>query len=231
MGDPVVEELVRGAEADPDTLALVLSGSRAVGHEQEESDYDLYLVRTAPGKPALPPNVEAAVTTLEELRTLEPYWWTDGLVAGRVLVDKTAGALDAELARLRSVPESAVSEAYDAYLNHFVRGTGSSRRGDELAARLHAAESVVFLVRALHALEGRRPPFHDHLDDLPDEWRYALLEILRTADPEAQRALEARVETLMHAHGVHADAGWGENLDRARRRATRSSRDRGPSPH
>jgi hypothetical protein len=214
--DEVLAQLVSEAEADPETLALVLAGSRAHGHEHAESDYDIYLVRTRPVTPRVPENVEAACTTLEELCSLEPYWWTDGLVAGRVLVDKTGGALGHELERLRGVPENAAHDAYDGYLNAFVRGIGAARRGDELAQRLHAADSIRYLVRALHALEGRRAPFHDHLDGLPDEWRYPLLEILRTADPSAQRALLEKVETLMTDRGVLAHDEWGANLDHAR---------------
>jgi hypothetical protein len=217
MEDPVLAQLVSEAEADPETLALVLTGSRAHGHEQADSDYDIHLVRAVPGKPRVPDRVEAAVTTLDELRTLEPYWWTDGLVAGRVLVDKTDGALERELERLRRVPDGSTFAAYDGYLNAFVRGLGAARRGDELGQRLHAAESVRFLVRALHALEGRRAPFHDRLDGLPDDWRYPLLEVLRTADPAAQQALQENVEALMTDRGVLAHEEWGENLARAKR--------------
>lgn len=215
--DEVLARVVADAKADPRTLAVVLAGSRARGHEHAASDYDVYLVRTVPEKPPVPDNVEAACTTLDELRSLEPYWWTDGLVAGRVLHDETGGALERELARLRAVPERAAHDAYDGYLNAFVRGLGAARRGDELAQRLHAADSVRFLVRALHALEGHRAPFHDHLDDLPDEWRYPLLELLRNADPDAQRALQAKVEALMTERGVLAHEDWGENLRRAKR--------------
>ncbi len=167
--DEVLARLLADAQADPDTLAVVLTGSRARGHEHAESDYDVCFVRTVPEKQRVPEDVEAACTTLDELRSLEPYWWTDGVVAGRVLLDRTEGALEHELERLRRVPETAALDAYDAYLNAFVRGLGAARRGDEVGQRLHAADSVRYLVRALYALERRRAPFHDHLDDLESE--------------------------------------------------------------
>ena len=43
--DELLAELVREAEADEDTLALSLVGSRSVRHEREDSDYDVYYVR------------------------------------------------------------------------------------------------------------------------------------------------------------------------------------------
>jgi predicted nucleotidyltransferase len=75
--DEVLAELVREAEDDPDTVAVVLCGSRSVGHERPDSDYDVHYVRLVAGKPPHRTNVEAAVITLDELRTIEPYWWTD----------------------------------------------------------------------------------------------------------------------------------------------------------
>ena len=74
--------------------------------------------------------------TIDELRAAEPYWFTDGIVQGRVLLDKTDGELDRILARLGAAED--VERPYDAYLNAFVRGKSAARRGDELGARLHA---------------------------------------------------------------------------------------------
>jgi predicted nucleotidyltransferase len=40
--DDVLTALVRDAEADPETVAVILRGSRFVGHERPDSDYDVY---------------------------------------------------------------------------------------------------------------------------------------------------------------------------------------------
>lgn len=206
MTDDILASVVREAEADPETVAVVLHGSRGAGHERPDSDYDLCYVRTVNTVPTVPEEVEPAVITLEELRTLEPYWFTDGIVQGRVLVDKTGGELSAILRRLGAADE--VEGPYDAYLNAFVRGKAAARRGDELGARLHAADSVRWLVLALAALDGRRPPFHDRLTGTLGDWEPKLLAILRDPGVDAQLALFADVRSLMESRGIRTHDEW-----------------------
>src|SRR2546428_7409424 len=62
------------------------------------------------------------------------------------------------------------------------------RRGDEVGARLHAADSIRYLVEALAALEGLRPRFHDRLAGTLGDWEPRFLEILRSPDVETQLA-------------------------------------------
>jgi hypothetical protein len=206
--DDVLAAVVRDAESDPDTVAVVLGGSRSVGHEHEGSDYDVYFVRLVAAKPHVGANVETAVITLDELRTIGPYWWTDGMVQGRVLVDKTNGELDEILMRLGAATD--VARPYDAYLNAYVRGKAAARRGDELGARLHAADSVEYLAEALAALDGRRPPFHDRLSGTLGDWEPRLLALLREPSVDLQIALFRDVRDLMAARGVHAHDEWAE---------------------
>jgi predicted nucleotidyltransferase len=193
MDDPVLAEMVREAESDDETLALVLHGSRSVGHERPDSDYDVLVVRA---------------TELEELRTRDANWFTDGLVQGRVLVDKTGGELDTILARLGAAED--VVRPYDAYLNALVRGKSAARRGDELGARLHAADSVRYLAEALAGLDGKRPRFHDRLSGTLGEWEPRLLAILRKPDVDAQLALAADVRALMESRGIRTHDDWEE---------------------
>jgi hypothetical protein len=206
--DELLAELVREAEDDPDTVAVVLCGSRSVGHERPDSDYDVHYVRLVAGTPPRRTNVEAAVITLDELRTIEPYWWTDALVMGQVLLDKTGGELTEILTRLGSGGD--VSQPYDAYLNALVRGKAAARRGDELGARLHAADSVKYLAEALAALDGRRPRFHDRLAGTLGEWEPRLLAILREPDVDAQLSLFEDVRALMKSRGIGTHDEWDE---------------------
>jgi hypothetical protein len=177
-----------------------------VGHERPDSDYDVYYVRTVPGKVPTQPEIETPTITLEELRTIAPSWWTDGMVQGRVLLDKTEGELAEILARLGGAHD--VSQPYDAYLNALVRGKAAARRGDELGARLHAADSVRYLVEALAALEGRRPRFHDRLAGTLGDWEPRLLAILREPSVDAQLALYDDIRTLMESSGVRTHDEW-----------------------
>jgi hypothetical protein len=204
--EELLAELVREAEADEDTLALVLGGSRSVGHEREDSDYDVYYVRRVPTRPPQRPNVETPWLTLDDLRASEPDWWTDGLVQGRMLVDKTGGELDEIIERLSRADD--VAKPYDAYLNAFVRGKAAARRGDELGARLHAADSLRYLAQALAALEGRRPRFLDRLSGHLGAWEPRFLSILRTPDVEEQKALQRDIAALMEQHGVETHREW-----------------------
>lgn len=135
-----------------------------------------------------------------------------------MLIDKTGG-LPALLARISAEAAGDPAEHYDGYLNSFVRSTRAWERGDELGARIHACESLAWLAKALFALAGRVAPYHDRLSvHLDDEWKPAFLEIARTADVAAQRALQQRVEALMEARGITKHRDWGDNLSRAKGR-------------
>jgi hypothetical protein len=204
--DEILAELVAEAAADDDTLAVILGGSRSVGHEHDGSDYDVYYVRRVPEPPAQQLHVEAPTIALDELRTAQASWWTDGLVGGRVLLDKTDGELAQIVDRLSRATD--VAAPYDAYLNAFVRGKAAGRRGDELGARLHAADSLRYLVQALAALDGRRPPFLDRLSGHLGDWEPRFLSILRTADVDEQRALQRDVQELMESRGVLTHREW-----------------------
>lgn len=204
--DETLAALVRDGEADPDTLAMVLAGSRGAGHERPDSDYDVHYVRRTDTRPVVPDHVEAAVITIDELRAVEPYWWTDAMVQGRVVLDKTNGELGTILARLGAAVD--VDRPYDGYLNAFVRGKAAARRGDELGARLHAADSVEYLAEALAALDGRRPRFHDRLAGTLGEWEPRLLAILRNPDVKLQLALQRDIQILMEQRGVFTHRTW-----------------------
>ena len=204
--DGVLAAIVRDAEADPNVVAAILHGSRSVGQERSLSDYDVWYVLEAECGPVFRPEVEAATVTLADLREAAPDWWTDGLVQGRVLVDKTGGELMQILERLGTATD--VARPYDAYLNAFVRGKAAARRGDELGARLHAADSVRYLVEALAALDGRRPRFHDRLAGTLDEWEPRLLDILRAPSVAAQLELYERVRAHMASRGIRTHETW-----------------------
>ena len=144
--------------------------------------------------------------TIDQLRETAPTWWTDGLVQGRVLFDRTGGELESILARLAAAED--VERPYDGYLNAFVRGKAAARRGDELGARLHVADSIRYLVEALAALDGKRPRFHDRLAGTLGEWEPRLLELLREPTVDRQLALFAAVRDHMESRGTSTHSLW-----------------------
>lgn len=246
-GDPVVAAVLGRAQADPDTVGLLLAGSRGAGQADAASDYDFvwvlsdhaYQDRAERGGPwdaahtIAGRKVELSYASPAVLRELaeRPTWRNPDYATAVVLLDRT-GELDRLVEAVVTIPaERARRDAaasYDAYLNGFYRSVKASRRGDELGARLQAAESVVHLVRALFALRGRRAPHHDRLVRQlsavdgpswpPGQLAPRLLAVVRTADPAPQQALEAEVEALMRGHGYgHVVDAWGGELDRVRR--------------
>jgi Nucleotidyltransferase domain len=237
----VLAELAAEVEADARSLALMLHGSRAIGDARPDSDYDLirivtdeaYEEREAAGtlfeRRELPsaPKVDVLYQSPGRLSWLaeNPGWWTATYARARVIVDKT-GEIEA---RVHAIVERAgelafenVAQAYDSYLNSFVRSLKSWRRGDNLGGRLHAAQSARYLLAALFGLERSWMPYFDSLDatlpaiETAQGWedgflRTALLELLETGDPAFQQQLEARVEDLFAGRGVSHE--WGDDLE------------------
>lgn len=242
--DPVLTVLVREASGDPDVLGVLLSGSRGAGYGDAQSDYDVVWVLTdnAFTRRATPdqikqhtvgqPPIDHIYTCPANLAPLaaQPDWRTFGYATARVLLDKT-GAVTHARAAIALVPEERARQDaaawFDAYLNAFYRSLKAWRRGNELGARLQAAESAMHLVRALFALERHWPPYHDRLEQYlavldRQGWpagvlREALLDLVRTADPTRQQALAAQVEALLRRRGFgYVVERWGGEIERVR---------------
>jgi hypothetical protein len=244
--DPILAPLLAAARRDPDTLGIILHGSRGAGVGDERSDYDLVWVltdteyerRQDSGEPLGDVTyaggrklVEIDFTCPRRLAdTGTPEWVIQGLAPARVLLDKS-GEVTACWQALVALPEKGareqIAELFDGYLNAFYRSMKAAHRGNELGARLQAAESIIYLVRTLFALERRRTPFHDRLAGALDslegqgwaagELHDDLLAIMRTADPNRQRHLEDRVEELMRARGYGGVIGaWEGEIERVK---------------
>lgn len=236
-----VEEL----RADEAAAGLLLHGSRALGFERPDSDYDLisvvsdqaYKQRTTAGdlleRRRLVDGSKADVLYqspghLRELAA-RPDWYTATYISARVLLDKTGEVT--ELVGLivdaaASAAAARVNEEYDDYLNFWVRSMKAWRRGDELGGRLHAAASLYPLLRALFGLERQWPPYHDQLEmRLPElerlqgwrsgELRGQIVALLERGAPDAQQRLQTRVEELFRSHGIEHE--WGDDLEPLKR--------------
>ena len=233
----VLEEIVAEIAADPESIGLILHGSRAAGVHRPDSDYDLMRIVTDEAYPARATLREkrrgadglaadvfySSPARLSELAE-RPDWQVGMLVTGRVLVDSgpLTALVETTLARAGEHAHAGLDAHYDAYLNCFVRSLKAWRRGDELGGRMQASESALHLVRTLFALERRWHPYHDQLAGPlrelepaqgwgEGELAEALLRIVRDADPTFQQEVQLRVEALMESRGIAHQ--WGPEDD------------------
>ncbi len=240
--DPVIEALRAEGVADPDVIGILVTGSRGVGAVTAESDYDVIFVvsdetkerytrenREPPRGHTLDPAIDTADIQWHECpQTLREYN-TFGVDLCRVVYDRT-GELTALAEELSQMPEQqareTVDQSYEAYLNLVFRSLKCWRRGDELGARLLAAQSVDALLQTLFALERAWAPLSSrlylHLDTLkgqgwqPGELRAILLDLLMTSDPRRQQAYARRVITLTTERSyTRPDDAWKAKVDQA----------------
>lgn len=237
----VLDQIAAEVAADPGSLGLILHGSRAAGVHRPDSDYDLVRVVTdadyaarqergelrerkqAPGGPAA--DVVYSSPERMRLRAETPDGFTGMFATARVVADtdgEVSALVGAIVRRAGELARSDLDATYDGYLNCFVRSLKAWRRGDELGGRLQAAESCLYLVRLLFALESRWPPYHDQLRPALREleqlqgWEEgslasSLLHVLATGGPTLQQELERRVEALLESRGV--GHGWEDDLE------------------
>jgi hypothetical protein len=239
--DPVLSSYVAAAEADADTLGLLLHGSRAGGRAREGSDYDLIRIVTEDAYATRERGQQLHQRTdLEDgsiadvlyqpPSRIETYvsqlgWYTATYLGAHVAFDRS-GDIGSMLGRMRSeanrVARENVPAAYDGYLNSFVRSMKSARRGDDLGRRLHAAESAQALIRTLFGLESTWPPYHDDLAaalpaiEQAQGWPtgylpMALTRLMGDGDPSFQQELEDRVERLLRSRSIEHE--WGNDLE------------------
>jgi hypothetical protein len=228
------EALLREAEADPDVVGVVPTGSfgkRAL--LTEWSDYDIWVVlrdaearaRWAARHPLRHGDpVEVVSTTLaayaERAVPGSPAAYEAYAFAHVTpLVDKLDGEIAALTEAKGHVEPAAAAEPLDAYINYYYRSLKSARGGRELEARFDAAESVAPFLEFLFAVHGRVRPFNKwlrwELENHPLEQPWTAEELL----PRLVRILDGRLdeqprlfrdaERLARARG-HGDVvdGW-----------------------
>ncbi len=238
----VLAQLVEEVRSDASSLGLILHGSRATGDQRPDSDYDLirvvtdeaYESRKAAAQTLLErresndgPKADVLYQGVSRLKWLadNPDWWTATYVTARIIVDKD-GEIDrlvlAIIERAGDAAFAKVPEAYDSYLNSFVRSLKSWRRDDELGGRLHAAQSTLYLLPTLFGLERSWTPYFDSLTvrlpaiEQAQGWESgylgsAVLRLLETGDPTFQQQLQTRIEDLLASRGVRHQ--WGDDLE------------------
>lgn len=236
------QRLLREAEDDPQILGLVLTGSRGKGFGSEVSDYDVALVVEPEALPAYMARFAGKedgdgldwwVTSLPELEPFvagwqEPLAWEIfcnerySFADVSVLVDKT-GRLQALVDAKGFIPAewrpSIVRTALGAYTNSHYRSMKCLRNGNQLGARLEAADAIGHALTALFALEGRHRPYYGYMKRelaarpltlvplAADELLATIETILDSADAATQQRLLGMVEVLGR------EAGCGDAFD------------------
>jgi hypothetical protein len=236
------QTLLREARDDPQIVGLVLTGSRGKGFGGEWSDFDVLLVvhpaaledyRTRFTERESWPGFDWWVTSLEELEPVAATW-SDPLAWEMfsnecysfadvsVLIDKS-GRVQEVVEAKGGIPEehrqAVVVTALDAYINSLYRSLKCLRNGNDLGARLEAADAIGHALTVIFALEGRHRPYYGYLArelearplgafPLPaDELLTTIDTILATADAAAHQRLLAIIDALGR------QAGCGEVID------------------
>jgi hypothetical protein len=235
----VLDELIEEVNADPESIGLILHGSRGAGVHGPDSDYDLVHVVTdeaysarrergelrekRPGTPRA--DVVYASPELLGRQAEATDGYTPMFVTAQVVADtdgEVSALVQAIVANAGTRAWEDLDELYDGYLNTFVRSIKAWRRGDELGGRLQAAHSCLCLIRLLFAAERRLAPYHDQLREPLFEleraqgWEEgyladALSRVLATGDPATQQALELRVEAMFDSREIAHQ--WGPDDD------------------
>ncbi|MDQ3065539.1 MAG: nucleotidyltransferase domain-containing protein [Actinomycetota bacterium] len=237
----VLDEIVSEVRNDPESIGLILHGSRSAGVDGPDSDYDLVVVVTAGRYATLrdrdellerrpgPPKADISYASPERLRLRAEA--TDGYtpmyVTASVVADtngEVAALLGAIVANAGARAWEELDELYDGYLNTFFRSLKAWRRGDELGGRMQAAQTCLCVVRLLFAAERQLAPYHDQLRaplqqlERAQGWEEGYLadtltRVLATGDPTLQQELEIRVEALFDARGIAHQWGPEDGLD------------------
>ncbi|SEW34288.1 Nucleotidyltransferase domain-containing protein [Austwickia chelonae] len=224
---PYQEELsglVDRVERDPNVVGVLLTGSYAHGLASSGCDVDLHVLlseRDDSWQPLRQGGLDLQVHDAQWLRRVpsDPSRWWDRyrIARGRLVTDRSGGALGADLrawGTLSSVEQAdAVDFALTPYLTYAMRSLYEFRTGELAAARLDAVENLPWALRLMFALQGRPRPTNRYLawelEHHPlttpawkSEWVLGIVEALRRdGSPAAQRELFAAMEPPLRALG------------------------------
>lgn len=229
-------ELVQFAEADSDVLGLAVTGSRAVGFETPDSDYDCALF-VADGAEAavrgrLAPPVDGIDLGVFTPRSFAAHaQWRSGTAWDRYAwwiadfrVDRTGGELVAAAREKGRVPEehvdAYVDSSLDWYLNQVARSIRCLTRGNARGGRLEAAESVRPLLQASFAIHDRRlVPYYKflawELAERPLELFHLIAQefVSGVTDLVVVGSLEVQAKTLALTEPVFRARGYDRRFD------------------
>jgi hypothetical protein len=224
VSDPYTD-LMAQAEADPDVLGVVLTGSLArEGMASVHSDADVIVVVAEYGgawtATTRTPRLDTIPISLAHLADVSDRWARYAYRGARVLLDRLDGRV-AELVRAQATLTAAETEAWvraelDGYVNFIYRAAKNRRDGRPDLARLDEAEAASWFGWTLFALHSRVRPYNKYLrweldtHPLPAPWTADYVIAGLTERPSA---LFGDLETVVRAEG-YGDVldSWGPDL-------------------
>ncbi len=232
--------LVAEAKTDPNILGFFLAGSRGKGFENENSDYDPYMiVNDAAAKKcknkyrnAKLEEIHLAVLSLSEFIKYAAWGSPSSgdrcdFTHVRIFSDKSN--IRKIIAEKGSIPKDKqkdfINSSLDSYINSLFRSLKCLKNGNMTGAHLEAAKSIYPLLDAIFALELRPRPFDGYLEKelkkyplkkFPwkrGEFIRKILLIQSSADLKAQQEILKDVERLFRKEGYSkVFDGWGKDL-------------------
>ena len=221
------EQILKDAQEDKNVIGFILTGSRGKKFDNEHSDYDVIMVvkdqvaQTLHDKyESLPlKNIDLSVRSLTDFKKYADWentdssWWDRYDYAHvKILVDKTNGELEKIVLEKGYIPEEKRKEFTDRWIDGYVNGVFRSvkcvRNNNKLGARLEAGNSILDLLTAVFAMNGRHRPFLSYvekelkiypLEHLPwssDEFIAKIQKVLETADLKTQQELLVGIEKM-----------------------------------
>ncbi|GIF62932.1 hypothetical protein Ais01nite_09670 [Asanoa ishikariensis] len=178
--------LLARAEADPDVVGVILSGSKARGTDGPHSDWDVHVVvreQTPRWTGSHTRELDTAVLTLAALADVSDRWARYAYRGAVVLLDRggIAELVHAQATLSPAEVDPFVREELDGYINFVYRAAKSRRDGHHDLARLDELEAGPWFLWTLFALYGRVRPYNKYLrweldnHPLPAPWTFERL--------------------------------------------------------
>jgi len=234
------QRLVADAKADPNILGFFLAGSRGKGFENENSDYDPYMIvkdgvvkrYKKKYESAKLENIHLSVLSLSDFRKYAAW---EGPFSGdrydfthiNIFVDRSnIGKIVAEKGSIpKGKQKSFINSSIDSYINSLFRSIKCIKNGNMTGARLEAAKSIYPLLDAIFALELKPRPFDGYIEKelkkyplkkfpwKSEEFIGKILFIQASADLKTQQEVLKIAEKLFRKEGCgKVFDGWGKDL-------------------
>lgn len=232
--DEQYNKISADAKEDPSVIGFILTGGRAKGFFNENSDYDVMIVlNDEAGEDVkkkyleykMPNDLEVFVFSLSEFKKYAEFgsdfaWDRYNFAHIKAQIDKT-GEIQKLIDEKGTLPNDKINKVVSynlgAYINFYYRSFKNEREGNKIAQRLAAAESIPMLLTATFALEGRIRPYNKYLEwelenypltklpFTPKEFIEKILDIISTGNIKTQKEFFAKFRKIFYENGYNEE--------------------------